>query len=423
MKIEIEIKSDAVISYLDKHEFKGSLYDSEINRLLEIGVAVVERVEVNRDVEFVQKEVEKMLTQFNTNLGKLCSEAETRTINFVDTNFDAGEKDSYTAKFIEYMRNGLKEFKTDVAATTKLMLDNAREVSTDKISEVKNALDITKESIVKFQQALSEQTDFNKIDSFPNKMLKETEKYFGKESPLVNVVQTIVNSFSNDINNSIISLREELARKEGSDEMLKQTVVKGLIFEEEIDIRLGNIAKSYSDIVTMVGTEKEKGNQKKGDFIYKFNGGDRIVIECKDSSVGLKPMLDYMNLAMENRSVDFGILLTKTADQLPNQVGVFNLYENKLFCSAEYLEFAIRWTRLYLAKIKSVEKIEGINKNVIEDKLKGITAELKNLVTVKKKLTSVTNFITSENTAIAEVLEKMRQEISNHLEQLEEEIK
>jgi hypothetical protein len=321
------------------------------------------------------------------------------------------------------MRNGLKEFKIDVAATTKLMLENAKEISTDKISEVKNALDITKESIVKFQQALSEQTDFNKIDSFPNKMLKETEKYFGKESPLVNVVQTIVNSFSNDINNSIISLREEIARKEGSDEMLKQTAVKGLIFEEEINIRLGDIAKNYSDIVTMVGTEKEKGNAKKGDFIYEFNGGDRIVIECKDSSIGLKPMLDYMNLAMENRSADFGILLTKTADQLPNQVGVFNLYENKLFCSAEYLEFAIRWTRLYLAKIKSVEKIEGINKNVIEDKLKGITAELKNLVTVKKKLTSVTNFVSSENTAIAEVLTKMSQEINNHLEQLEEEIK
>jgi len=76
MKVEIEIVSKEVISYLDRHELEGSPYDSEINRLLEIGVAVVERVEVNRDVEFVKKEVEKMTSQFNNSLGMLFADVE-----------------------------------------------------------------------------------------------------------------------------------------------------------------------------------------------------------------------------------------------------------------------------------------------------------------------------------------------------------
>jgi len=267
MKVEIEIVSKEVISYLDRHELEGSPYDSEINRLLEIGVAVVERVEVNRDVEFVKKEVEKMTSQFNNSLGMLFADVENKVTDFIDGSFDVNEKDSHIAKFAEYLRNGLKEFKTETVSTTKLMLDNAKEVSTDKIGEVKVALDVTKDSIVKFQNALNEQTDFSRVDSFPVKLLKETEKYFGKESPIINVVHNIVSDFSGSINSEIIKLREEIARKSGEVEMLEKTAVKGFLFEEQVNIKLSDIAKNYSDIVTSVGAEKEKGNSKRILFI------------------------------------------------------------------------------------------------------------------------------------------------------------
>lgn len=423
MLINVNVVSNEVLDYLKKFE-KENL-DIKINELLEIGVSIIDRVSLSRDMSFVKKETEKMLTSFNANLSQLFSACEKRTIDFVDTNFDAGDEGSYVYKFVDYMRNGLKEFKTETIATTKLMLENVKEVSTDKIVEVKTALEITKESIVKFQQALNDQTDFKRMDSFPAKLLKETEKYFGKESPIVNVVHNIVSDFSGGITEELIKLREEISRKSGEAGMLEKTAIKGFAFEEEAFKSLSEYAKQYGDVVEETGKTTKGGASKKGDFVYTFSEGQSIVIECKDETVGLKPMLEYLKEAIVNRECSLGILVTKRVEQLPNQVGEFNLYEgNKLFVSFDMLHFALRWVRLYLQKIAAKQnESNSVNVSLIETKLEVIKNQMKNFAVIKTKLTKMLGNVDSSVVEIRTSLDNLKDAIENEFNSIEEVIR
>jgi len=344
-----------------------------------------------------------------------------------------------------WIREQLASFQKDMNAlkdnaekTGKLIVENAQKVSSDKLGVIEKGISEANQNfnpndstsylgklrneVSNVQDEIKKFLDFNRTDSFSYKMQNHLETFFGKESPILEAVNTIVIQQQNNINAELIKMREEIAHKEGSSEMLGKTAIKGFIFEDEMERILSSYARPFGDIVTRTSLATKAGNAgKKGDFIYEMNNSDnRIVIEAKDVSVGLKPMITYMKEAMEFRECNFSILCTKTLDQLPNQVGYFNLYEgDKLFCSFEFLPFAIRWAKLYMERIQLTKDSEGIDADILKDKIEQIRNSLKSFVNIKTRLTNIDKAVNSNTDEIRDLLNSTLEAINKSLSELE----
>lgn len=436
MNIAITISNQAVVDYLEKNidVNEDSEVEFEINRLLSFAVDIMSRAGVSKDMDFVKKETTTLLTSFNSNLDFAFNNLDKIISGMLDKNLNPDVDASMLHKMKTWFRDELRNVKD----TVDIIIKNAKDVSTEKMSSIEDGLanlekkldpeidtsylGMLKNTIANVSGDIDELLDFKRTDSFSSKLVKQLETYFGASSPILDTVSKILLEQQKNISEEIIKLREEIAKREGIAGVMEKTAIKGFDFEDEIETALSSYAKIYSDITTRTSKEETGSRSKKGDFIYELSEGNRIVIEAKDESVGLKPMLAYMKEAIENRECEFGILVTRHFDQLPNQVGEFNLYEgNKLFCSFDMLHFAIRWSRLYLTKIKS-ETVEGIDKTAILSALEKVKNQMKNFSAVKTKLTSMKKAVSNGSEEITSTIEQMKAEIENALVEIEEEI-
>ena len=194
---------------------------------------------------------------------------------------------------------------------------------------------------------------------------------------------------------------------------------KGTEFEKYCEPILSEIAKHHAD--RLENTSKVKGlitDCMKGDFVYTIqDSGKKIVLETKDytKSKSTPEHERYMNEAIENRGAEYGIIISKRTAGFSKDVGLFQEYENKLFVALtdeeseepklhnELIVIGLRW-----AKLKLKQKSGTVNSSLIIEKIENIQRNIKKFSDIKKKCTSIKN--TSE-------------EISEHLEELRDEIK
>jgi len=427
--------SPNVYNYLDKIGVTEEDYAyKEIRKLVDIGVTVIESMQVSKDVQFVKKEMDSMIVGYSHSVEGLFSQLNDKVGELLDKNLNPDKDASYLQKMKSWFRDELKVVKD----TADLLIKNAKEVSTDKLvlieSGIKEAnknfdpdssssyLGKLRGEVTGVQDKIQQMLDFTRTESFAHKMLKQMESYFGKDSPILKEVLGIVNTQQVIIEAELIKLREEIANKSGKAEMLEKTAIKGFLFEDAVEKILDSCARPFSDIVVRTSAETKTGKTgKKGDFTYEISStDDRIVVEAKDESVGLKSMLAYMKEAMEYRECNFGILCTKNLEQLPVQVGGFGLYEgNKLFCNADFLPLALRWAKLYLERIKRSEDVEGYDVELVKDKISEIKNLLKNFTNIKTKLTGIDKSVLSSTEEIRELLERVKDGINNSLEEIE----
>lgn len=436
----LESNSKVVDDYFKK---KGAILPKEVDRLLEIGIMVVERVETSNDVDFVKKEIDSMIGKVDTNLERFNSTIGTAFATMLESNFSPDKDSSYMRKTVDYMRSNLLTFSDAINGELKrvkevsdLMISNAGKVSTDKLAVIEQGiktaeekfnpsletsyLGALKKTVIEVQEKLNRNLDFSDKNSFATKLDDILAERFGESSPLFLTVRSEmdnqIKSLTDEINKNFIELREIIAEKKGQTDTMKLTAVKGFDFEDELFEQLQNIAKSNGDIVTMVGDKKETASSKKGDFIYEFASGDRLVIEAKDTAIGLKPMIAYLNEAMENRDCSISLLITKDESQLQKQIGSFNFYEgNKLFTHASFIEQSLRWIRLYLSSRKANKEEGAIDENEIVDALAKIRNHLKNYQNIKTKLTGIKKVVDENTSAIETILSDVKDNISNDL--------
>lgn len=434
-----EKRCPKVFEYFSKQNITKEKDKIEIaERLTNLGAEVLSVAQVSTDVQFVKNELEKFVTavehnvlQFNDKLNKSVEDILANSLNIDKTG-------SLMNKTKIFLREELSTFRSGVSETIQQMISNAQKVSTDKLTSletgIKNAEDkfnpelgssylgVMKETLRRLMTDLTNQLDNNNMSGFAYKLEKNIEQYFGANSPILGATQSLLKQQETNIIEEFIKLREEIAKKTGVAAVMEKTAIKGFAFEDDMELLLEDYAAQFGDQVIRTSKQETGSRSKKGDFIYEFENGTRFVIEAKDESVGLKPMLAYMKDALENRDCTFGILCTKTSEQLPKQVGLFNLYEgDKLFCSFDTLLFAIRWARLFMDKVVG-ESVEGVDKTMVIGAVEGIRNILKEFTAMKSKLTTMRKAVVDTANDISNRFEAVKESIEGGLTIIEQEI-
>lgn len=423
MELKIKTDNEKVVEYFAN--FTGDL-DSEIERLLVIGITVSETMQSSKDMDFVQVEVTKMLNSFNGSLKELETTYIDTLKEKLENNFDPDIASSYLAKTVLFLRENLSTFSKEVngeLSSSKLiikeMLENAEKVSSSKTDGMFKFIEALQTALSEVSKTIDKQLDGNNIESFSYKLNEEMKQYFDNGSSLFKHIDGGFEYTSNKIITEINSLRELLAGEKGKAEIFEKTAIKGFKFEDDVYAELEKVANAYNDMCAHVGKEST-GASKKGDIIYELDSGERIVVECKDESVGLKPMLEYLDEAMENRGCGFGILVVKDAEtQLQKQVGLMNIYHgNKLFCDTVSLPYVIRFVRVVLAMSK-IEESESVDVIGIKNELDSAMSALKDFANIRTKITNIKNSVINGSQAITEIAENLQDKLNNIFRSIE----
>lgn len=439
LQLNQTILNTDVVEYVNSQIEKGENKNQVVEKLLNIGVAVITRVQSSRDVDFVKKESQKIISSFDNTVSKLESALMKQVGDQVNNFFNPDLDTSHSKKFGLSLQKNLEEFKKEILP----IINNVKEISNEKINGFEKNISLAQENlnpelegsyfgkmrsiISQVDLGLTTQLDDTRIGSFAYRLKEETEKLFGKDSPIINTITKVIDDKTKSFEGELIQLRESIAKSEGKEEgmqeALEKSTAKGRRFEEELMDNLHKLAKPFNDIVEFTGDISVDGSMsKKGDFVYTFSSGQSIIIEAKDSnSLGHSAAIKYLNKAMSDRAIGFSILVHKNESQLSNQVDCLGFFEdNKVITSIEYLRFAIQWARIFLSKAED-KMTEGVNETLVLQRVSDILNKLKMVKSMKSTLSTMRNNVGSSCEKVSTSIDELKNEITEYLNDIENE--
>ena len=228
---------------------------------------------------------------------------------------------------------------------------------------------------------------------------------------------------------------ETLEKKEGGEEALSNTTFKGFSFEDVCEQLLSDIVK-HQDGDYVEKTTDHPGllaPSKKGDFVIGL--GDqpdtKIVFEIKDVGTMSVPEIQrQLDESIENRGADYGVIVFRFVESLPQCVGWFKeYYGNKLvialgtqdheeFLAKELMQIAYIWAK---NKVKQQEtQVATVNLiPIVQEKMKKITDILKKFSIMRSRCTNLDNTVSE----IRGLIDTMEQELTDQLTELHNEVR
>lgn len=254
--------------------------------------------------------------------------------------------------------------------------------------------------------------------------------------PLVTWKDTIDGGFDR-IRRQIEEYRTELTAQAAADtaraEEREKGTQKGRDHEEAVYEALCEIASVFGDSAEPTGDEAATGGSRKvGDVVVTLNERDtrgaevRLVVEAKDRSVGLKPILRELEEAKANRLAGAAIAVFARDEQMPSGTAPFREQTGGRFLSLYdkealdplCLQVVYRLARyLVLAEVASEEG--EVDVRGIRDDLEIARGQLEHVSTVKRQLTRMRNSVNGAAEEIEGQLETLRSGLVETLDRLD----
>jgi len=359
----LTLKRDEVYNFFSK--FDDLERDSKMVESIEMGTAVLTKVNVATDINYVESRVKDMLNQFRSGL----INAQEETKGHISKMFDPSTDGSH-AKAIKEAFGQQRKSLSDAVDDASKKIEQAHKEMSDKFDpentesyagkinkiisdfwhHVQSALNLsdTNSLLGKLKVKLDEifKEDGGKLANIMDKRISVTST----ESPLY--------KWKEEIKKEIVKLNAEIAKMTGKSEEREKGPAKGGDFEDIVEQRLDEIAKGAGDIATrMSGTPRPGTKNKKGDFVYETKDRRfRIVLETKDEEMGATgTTLQSLDEAISNREANHGIWLVKSPQQILDRVGLWQDYDdNKIITYFDFLEPTIKFVKakLYLTRQK-----------------------------------------------------------------------
>lgn len=433
----LQLQSSEAINYLKN--FEGDEQIDELIKIIEVGAAVMARVNSSQEVDYVNAKINETLNSVQERFYQF--EQQMRTS--LDGHLNPTKTDSFLSQATTTI-NAQSEKVRDTLAEILRSTHDSLEKESQKIEEGRLHLDHSMDpnnssgylaALIKKMEQFDTQLamQFNETDtaSFVGKLRTVVQEHFGEDGKVIDLIdaklqldgQTPLSQVYFGLREEMTSLRDAVMKLLGQQEMLQTTTKKGFPFEEEVYDKLQEIAKPFSDVVedTSLKAVALTGS-KKGDYVYYLAGTDTsVVIDAKNYNKlkSLPGMLTYLKQAMKERGSKMGIIVAPEAKNLQKQIGSWNVFGSCIITCLDHLEVAIKYSKFILRAQET--DASDINAGLIKHKLESIQRKMKEFTTVKSKLTKLTNGVSSSVNDIQVVLDGIKHDVNEKLNDIHNE--
>lgn len=345
--------------------------------VIAVGSTAMQRVRTTIDVDFVENRFNTLTGVFQKALGDL----ERRASDSLSQRFSPTESGSYTKHIADLIANA----KRDVQAWHKDLETQANSLlDPDKKTSAAGRLDeLVRQAKSSFEQM------FNPSDttSYAYKLNHQLSQVFGTNGH-AGVFQAALQDALKPVFAELNDLKQKVGERRAAEQIIESSTLKGKPFEERVQEELSRLAGPHGDDVQNVSNGTN--GSRAGDFTVAFAGfGKSVVVEARNRKEASLPSIKSdLDREMKERAADFAIYIASGPEMLPQHVGEFNIYGNKIVATADTLHIAYRLVRVLAA----TEMPEGaVDFGSLRSVLTRVRDAARTLRNIKAKATQVGN--------------------------------
>lgn len=410
-----------------------------IKRSIKIGIIALRNTTITVDVNYVQKEVEKLIADLDlnikTNLGKEGMKGELEKI-FGDNGTLENRLRQIFKDHDKEISEILKEdnLNSPLYKIKRFIDDNSRQMD----SKIYTMLDPgNKDSLLyrlkdEIVRKVEDVKRTGEIDAI-NRLVENIKVANRTESDIIKRdVQAIREDYNNkfigmkkdfhdeigDMKNVVNDTHMELAKLVKEKQIVDITTLKGMKFEDALFGYISTKALTkYGDTIDVVNLS---GGDKAGDLVINIKGSqEKIVIRAESTSKENVQTVDtiykQLNNTMKERSAEYGIKVYE--NELPPNIGPILIGDNKIICS--YLRgYAFEGYPLEVAyeilRSTVLRRSVGVDREDVKMHVDNIIRSLNTMQTISGNLTKMANIC--ENTKSQ--VENLKLTITRELEQM-----
>ena len=374
-------------------------------RAVEVGVYCIERVQTRQDTEFIRRQMDSLLLQFENASQLIPEKVETALIGKVGV--DEGQ----------------------VFAPLKLIVNDTSKVLAERVKEVKDLLsqevDPSKETTTlgKALRALKDMLDPKRNDSVQGVIESALSRVTTEDGTLAKAVKSVVAESGRSLADEVSKLSMEIRGQTTAEEALANTAAKGATYEEESIVRLHGWAQVVGAQVEYVGSDNRPGDILVTIPLTSLPGTDmKTVIEVRDrqSPKGRKQISDDLSAAMAERTATSGLYLSRNVDGLAKEIGEWSEGQCEqgpwIACTDDHLLTAIRF-------LVSQERLHELRATAPEVNATSIVAQVQRIRTALERVKNINRYLTDVRTgadSIKDEAEGLRDEVRDALSSIEE---
>ncbi len=346
--------------------------------VIAVGSAAMKRVRTTIDVDFIEKRFGTLAAVFEKTLSQL----EKRATDSLSQRFSPTESGSYTRQIGDLIADAKRDVQTwnkDLETSARALLDPDKKTSgASRLSE------LAEQASVRFQQMF----DPDVRDSYAFQLNERLAQIFGG-SGQAGVLQSSLQDALKPILGELHDLKEKIEGKKAAELVIESSTLKGKPFEESVIAELSRLAQPYGDDVQWVAAGNN--GSRAGDFVISFAGISKsAVVEARNRrQISLPAIKADLDREMAERAADLAIYVSSGPEMLPQHVGLFQIYGNKVVTTAENLHIAYRLVRVLAAVAAPDGTVDVGNLRVVLAKIRDAARSMRD---IKGKASQVKKF-------------------------------
>jgi hypothetical protein len=303
--------------------------------IIAVGSAAMRRVQTTVEIDLIEKRFGGLASNFERSLTSFEKQAtEALTKRFSPT--ESGSYTKHIADLVATARKDVQGWTSELAKSAKDLLDP------DKKSSAVGRLEALLEAATtEFEHMF----DPGVKGSYASQLNQQLETVFGANGRSGTITSSLEAALK-PVLAELRELKERMEARKAVEQIIATSSLKGRPFEDLIGATLSTLARPYGDDVAAVGSGN--GGCRAGDFLIAVNGsGKRIVVEARNrKQLSLPAIKGELDHEMTARAADFAIYVSSGVEMLPQHVGEFQIYDDKLVTTVENLPIAYRVARL-----------------------------------------------------------------------------
>lgn len=303
--------------------------------VIAVGSAAMQRVRTTIDVDFIEKRFGTLSGVFEKTLNQL----EQRATAALSQRFSPTESGSYTKQIgdlIADAKRDVQAWNKDLETRAQTLLDPEK-----KTSGVSKLGELIEQASARFQQMF----DPDLRTSYAFQLNERLVQVFGRDGHS-GMLQSSLQDALKPILSELHDLKGKVEGKKAAELVIESSTLKGKPFEEWVHAELSRLAQPHGDDIQWVATGNN--GSRAGDFVVSFAGLEKsAVVEARNrKQISLPAIKSDLEREMTERAADLAIYVSSAPEMLPQHVGLFQIYGNKVVTTAENLHIAYRLARV-----------------------------------------------------------------------------